>query len=341
MESHPYHNRPQAEQTMNRPGKRTEKKLLHQLVVPALLCCALWGSAPALIKTGYAVMQIETLPSILLFAGLRFTLAGFMVLAFWSVQHCMLPLFSNEEISSAEKERKNRKPAGWLKAVCILALFQTFGQYMFYYFGAANASGIMVSVLSGASALFALMAACWLFRTEKMTGLKMAGCLLGLSGIVCMNLHGLSFSFAWNGEGFVLISQILSAFSACFISKFSRQYSAVLLSGWQFVFGGAAMVICGLVLNGSIAWNGSGLLILLWLAFVSAGAYTLWGVLLSKWPVSSVGIFGCATPVFGVLISALVLKEVPGWNTLAALLLITAGIACINLKLKSGRNAAA
>lgn len=87
-----------------------------------------------------------------------------------------------------------------------------------------------------------------------------------------MNLHGLSFSFAWNGEGFVLISQILSAFSACFISKFSRQYSAVLLSGWQFVFGGAAMVICGLVLNGSIAWNGSGLLILLWLAFVSAGA---------------------------------------------------------------------
>lgn len=296
------------------------------LVVPALFCTLLWGSAPALIKSGYAALQVEGTGSILLFAGLRFALAGLLVLLFWALQHKCQPASDTA-----------LKTAGFWKAAVILSLLQTFGQYMFYYLGAAHASGIMVSVLSGTSALFALMAACWLFHTESMTPLKLTGCLLGLAGIICMNLQGLSFSFSWNGEGMVLISQVLSALSACAISLFSRRYSAVLLSGWQFVIGGAAMALCGLGMNGHLVWSPAGIMILLWLAFVSAGAYTLWGVLLSRFPVSSVGIFACMTPVFGMLFSWIFLHEIPGWNALAALVLIAAGIFCINRRSESGK----
>ena len=53
----------------------------------------------------------------------------------------------------------------------------------------------------------------------------------------------------------------------------------------------------GLLMGGHLELNDvSGLLVLFHLAFVSACAYTLWGILLSKNPVSKVGIFGCLIP---------------------------------------------
>ncbi|MBR5489477.1 MAG: EamA/RhaT family transporter, partial [Firmicutes bacterium] len=53
----------------------------------ATICCALWGSAPVCIKLGYELFQIQSSETmnILLFAGCRFTLAGFLVVAGYSL----------------------------------------------------------------------------------------------------------------------------------------------------------------------------------------------------------------------------------------------------------------
>ena len=55
------------------------KKPLHVFLL-AMLCCTLWGSAAPFIKWGYKLFNIEGVPSILMFAGIRFTLAGFLVI---------------------------------------------------------------------------------------------------------------------------------------------------------------------------------------------------------------------------------------------------------------------
>ena len=49
------------------------------VVITALLCTALWGSATPFIKTGYQCLKVEGTPSILLFAGIRFALAGLII----------------------------------------------------------------------------------------------------------------------------------------------------------------------------------------------------------------------------------------------------------------------
>lgn len=281
----------------------------------ALFCCMLWGSAPAMIKTGYERFHIQDTGSILFFAGLRFFISGLLVLMVYSFQEKKRPILKKLSITP----------------VLILALCQTFGQYFFYYLGAANASGIMVSVLSGAASLIAVLLACLCFHMEKMTILKLAGCLLGFFGILVMNLNGFSFTFTFMGEGLVMISQLFAALSTVMIRIYSQSYSPVYLSGWQFTIGGMLLVLCGLMMGGHISWNLPGTLVLIWLSLVSAGAYTIWGILLSKWPVSSVSIFNCTIPIFGVLFSFLFLHEIPGWNALAALILIIVGILCINL----------
>ena len=72
---------------------------------------------------------------------------------------------------------------------------------------------------------------------------------------------------------------------------------------------------------------------LIYMGFISAGAYTLWGILLKHNPVSRVSIFGFMNPVMGVILSALFLGE----NTEAfsvtgimALLLVAMGIIIVN-----------
>ncbi len=70
------------------------------------------------------------------------------------------------------------------------------------------------------------------------------------------------------------------------------------------------------------------LVLILYMAFISSAAYTLWGLLLKYNPVSKVSMFTFVTPAAGVVISYIVLGEGNLFNvyTLLALLLICAGI---------------
>ena len=77
----------------------------------------------------------------------------------------------------------------------------------------------------------------------------------------------------------------------------------------------------------------SGIGLLVYLALVSAVAYSLWGILLKYNPVSRVTVFGFMNPVFGVLLSALLLGETDqasGALGLLSLLLVSVGIYVVN-----------
>ena len=54
----------------------------------ACVCCILWGSAIPVIKTGYRLMEVDAADtaSQIVFAGVRFTLAGLLVLIFASIR---------------------------------------------------------------------------------------------------------------------------------------------------------------------------------------------------------------------------------------------------------------
>ena len=69
------------------------------------------------------------------------------------------------------------------------------------------------------------------------------------------------------------------------------------------------------------------------MGFISAGAYTLWGILLKHNPVSRVSVLGFINPVMGVLLSAIFLgenQEAFSLTGLAALILVSAGIIIVN-----------
>ena len=114
------------------------------------------------------------------------------------------------------------------------------------------------------------------------------------------------------------------------MKRYSAEEDPVTLSGWQFFVGGLIMVACGLLAGGRIGtWSAQGIAMLIYLAMVSAVAYSLWGILLKYNPVSRVAVFGFMNPVFGVILSAFLLGEreqASGIKSIIALILVSIGI---------------
>ncbi len=287
----------------------------------AIICCILWGSAFPCVKIGYKLFDVDTesVPSLMLFAGTRFSLAGVLVLLFGSIakKRFLLPKVKN------------------LWRVGLLSVFQTIAQYTFFYIGLAHTAGVKASVLNGLGVFFTIIAACFIFRTEKFNLIKLAGCILGFGGVVLINLGGdFSFSFTLLGEGFVIFSGLSAAVAAGLVKIFSKHEDTAALCGYQFFIGGLVLVIIGLGLGGKInVVNAGSAFMLLYLAFLSACAFTLQGFLLRYNPVSKVAVFKSTNPLFGAVFSALILGESEqlfSWFTLIALLLVCAGIFIIN-----------
>ena len=107
-----------------------------------------------------------------------------------------------------------------------------------------------------------------------------------------------------------------------------------MLSAYQFVLGGIVLMAAGRFMGGHITKvTPGGIGLLVYLAMVSAVAYSLWGMLLKYNPVSRVTVFGFMNPVFGVLLSALLLGETDqasGMLGLLSLLLVSVGIYVVN-----------
>lgn len=293
----------------------------------AMLSCFLWGSATPAIKIGYGMFSIDSTDtaSIILFAGVRFFLAGILVVLFQSLLR--------RRFLAPQKEA--------LPSIFALSLAQTAVQYLFFYIGLAHTTGVHGTIISGTGGFISILMASLLFHYEKLTPAKLLGCIAGFAGILIMNLSGQEagslFNVSFLGEGFVFLSQISYAVSGILIKKFSARFDVVMLSGWQFTLGGLLMIAAGFIAGGQIAlptgWQPY--LLLVYMGLISAVAYSVWGLLLQHNPISRVSIYTFLTPLFGVLLSAVFLGEweqAASLKTLAALALVCGGIYVVNRK---------
>ena len=98
-------------------------------------------------------------------------------------------------------------------------------------------------------------------------------------------------------------------------------------------------MILGLFMHGKLeVITAKGIGMLIYLALVSAVAYSLWGILLKHNPVSKVAIYGFSNPVIGVLLSGVLLGEgtqALSFKNLIALFLVAFGIIVVNKKSKN------
>lgn len=284
----------------------------------ALLTCALWGSAFPAIKTGFSLMNIETAGSKILYAGYRFTLAGVLS---W----CMTSLIDRKAASIHISS---------VPAICLQGLLQTTVQYLCFYIGLSYTTGAKGSVINGSNVFFSILAAHFLMKNEKISTKKTVGCLIGFLGIIVVNMKdgNLLGDFSFMGEGMVLLCSVAYGISSTTLKLFSDKEKPGTIAAFQLMFGGALLILLGILFGGHIeGFNLTTVMLLLYLSMTTTVSFYLWANLLKYNPVGKVTIFGFTIPIFGTLFSSIFLHEnVITVTNLLALILVSMGIVIVN-----------
>ena len=161
------------------------------------------------------------------------------------------------------------------------------------------------------------------------------GCIAGLAGGILINLTGiLNGSFSFRGEGLMLAAAASYGISNVYLKKIVKQESPMAITSYQILFGSLLMIIIGICMGGRVqVYSLKAACLLLYLAALSAAAFSIWTLLLKYNPVGKVTMFAFSIPVFGVIMSGIFLDEsVFSVKNIIALVLVSAGIGVVNAK---------
>ena len=302
------------EEKMDKTKFYTNRK---NIVFLAAICCALWGSAFPAVKVGYSLFNIagDDIATKLIFAGIRFAMAGIFVLISQVALGKKLFSFSKTDT----------------KEFVVLGIIQTTLQYIFFYIGMAYTTGVRGSIINGTGTFFSIILAHFIYKNDKIDFNKIVGCIIGFLGVIIVNLDGsnlMETSFKFKGEGFIMLSALMLSISSIYSKKVTRNKDASIVTGYQLFIGGSILIVLGLVFGGHLSgFTIKSSLLLIYMALISSVAFAIWTQLLKYNKVSTICVFNFLIPIFGSALSAIVLgDDIFNVKILIALILVSIGI---------------
>ena len=288
----------------------------------ALVCALLWGSAFPLVKTGFRLLEIEhNTGGKLYFAAYRFFLSGLMIFS--------VVKFTGRSIRLPE-------PRDYV-TLLLLGLLQTTLMYTLFYIGLSNTTGMKTAIINGSGSFFLAISSHLWMKDDVLTPRKNIGLILGFLGIIFVNLNknGFNFDFRLTGEGFVLLSTLASTAGMLVVKKSSSRIHPPLMSAYQLTLGSIILWLIALAVEDPavIHFTGPSLLLLCYLSFLSAAAFTLWYALVKYNQLTSIAVYRFLIPVCGTFLSAAILKEEQlDWLALVSLALVSIGMVLTSRK---------
>lgn len=277
------------------------------------------GSAIPTIKTTYQELGIgraDTGAQILI-AGIRFFLAGLLGFLY-------LKLFNKEKIVKEDIS---------YKYIFVLSLTQTFVQYLIYYIALSNTAGVKAAIIQSSNAFMVVLISLVLLPAEKVHPKTIIAIILGTIGIIVVNggLSGMSSEFNPMGEGLILLSTFFNSLSSVYVRKNGKKQNEYLVTASQFILGSIPLIIIGKILHPQgLAFTGKSILLLIYGAFISATAYVIWNTVLKYQTASEMGMYKLFIPIFGSVLSVIILGEYFTFNLLMGLILVMLGSLVLN-----------
>ena len=270
------------------------RKKLKGTVFLAIIACLLWASAFAVIKIG---LQYTT-P--LRFAGLRFILAGLLVLP-----------FVGSFRTAFEYLRNN------MRIILLISFLQTFVQYTLFYSGLNLVPGALGAIIIGAGPLFIALTAHFLMTDDRLSLTKLGIILMGIAGIALVSLSKSSDKEAgkliFAGIFLLFLTNINAGFTNVVIARGAKHIPPFLSSSVSLILGGIMLFLVSIPFEGTdfTIPPPSYFFALIWLSFLSAAAYSIWFLLLQREgvKVSALNIWKFIIPVFGAMLSWVLIPD--------------------------------
>lgn len=275
----------------------------------AIIACLLWSTAYAGIKLG---LQYD---SPFHFAGIRFIISGLMILPFTVKPAVYFSMIRN-----------NWKVVAWVTILQIVI------NYSLFYQGLNLVPGALGAVVYGAQPLIIALVAAMLHKDDKLTRTKIITIIFGLSGVILISVGRQAFRLGTGleiiGVLMLLTGNVATAGSNVIISLKSRDINPFVLSSSSLFLGGVVLYLISIPVEvrheGPLPvkyW-----MILLWLSFMAASAFSIWYKLLQRpgVKVSELNLWKFINPVAGAALSWLFIPgENPELLTIAGIVIIT------------------
>ncbi len=278
----------------------------------AIIACLLWSTAYAGIKIG---LQYD---KPFHFAGVRFIISGLMILPFTIRPSAYIMMMKDH----------------W-KLIAWVTFLQTLVNYSLFYHGLNLVPGALGAVIVGSQPLVTAVVAAIMHGEDNLTRKKIVTIIFGISGVILISAGRQAFKLGTAvellGVLMILVANIATATSNVLISLRSKGMNPFVLSSASLFMGGVILYIVSIPIEGSPQgplpleyW-----LILFWLSFMAAFAFSLWFKLLQRpgVKVSELNLWKFIIPVVGAILSwLLVPEENPEWLTVSGMVIITASL---------------
>ncbi len=284
-----------------------------------MLTCALWGSLYPMIKVGYTAFRISTddIPSIILFAGLRFFISGIILIA----------------LSSIKQKKFDRPEKNNIGCILLGALFAIILHYGFTYVALSFGEGSKSAIIKQVGFLFLSCFAFLFDKEDRLSPRKILAGLLGFIGIIATNSDNSGFSFAI-GDLLLVLASFCSIFGSVIAKKSTKIMASARYVAYSQLAGGIFLCAVGLLLGGKIMYvDLKAVFVFAYICFASISAYLMWNILLKYNSLSKLAIIKFTEPLFAVVFSGLILHEnIFKLSYLIALVLMLAAIIIENVK---------
>ncbi|MGI8908667.1 MAG: DMT family transporter [Candidatus Sumerlaeaceae bacterium] len=294
-----------------------------------LLATFLWGTAFPVAKTALQHVGPLTL------AGLRFTIAGLLLLASSTV--------FRSQMEPAEPQGK--RPVEWLRVLAI-SLMSTASFYGLLFLGMTRTSAASVAAIDAAGPVISVVFAHFALHDDRLSVRRGAAILLAFAGILSIALakqgHGIAQT-SLIGCGLILLGLTFNSAGTMLVVTYRGRFGIDRLTGTQMFLGGCLLLILAWILEQpltqlrvplSFCW------LLLWLAIVSAVAFRLWYGLIRRYKVTSLTVFSFLTGLWGVALSVVFLNDRLTPQFIVGLIAVVAGVIMMNSEKTSHRRTA-
>ncbi len=278
---------------MSTPLGTSAGKVAPAAYVPlAVLACFLWGSAFAAIK-----IALETAGPMTV-AALRYVIAGLI----------LIPFLPNRLRSIVHL----RRSWGFILMVSLLQTVVVCGVFTIAMQWTKGAQG---AILIGVSPLISAITAHFLMSDDRMSLAKVGVISLGLAGVVIIALASKPWEPAGlaelGGMALIVIVMASEALSNVVIAKRRKRVSPLLLNSLQMGLGGLVFIPLALAFEGlpQSVPPLSFILSILYMAAVSATAFSIWFHLLRTVKVSQLSVWKFLIPLFGATLSWILLPD--------------------------------
>lgn len=264
-------------------------------VLVAVIVCALWGSLFPCIKIGYKAFEISgsDIPSIILFAGLRFTVSGIILI--------LAGIIKNKKADIPSKES-----AGHIFRIALTSIIL---HYTFTYIALSLGEGSKSAIIKQVGFLFLSCFAFLFDKEDSFSVPKLASGILGFAGIIITNLDSSGFTFGI-ADFLLILASACSCISMICTKKATRTISPVQIVAYSQLIGGLVLLTAGLLMGGKLAnINMGSMLIFTYICFASISAYSLWNILIKYNELSKLSVIKFTEPLFAVIFSGIILLE--------------------------------